>query len=286
MNIILRPPTAADVEPCGQILYGAFLGIAREHGFEPDFASVEMTKGLVNSLIRSPGTFGVVAEADDGRIVGSNFLHEENAVGGVGPISVDPTLQGAGIGRMLMQAVLDRAAGAPGVRLLQDAFNMRSMSLYASLGFDIREPLAVIQGRPKSVPVPGARPMTPADVPACRQLCLKVHGVDRSHELEHPSPYSRLWVVERGGRITAYATALHLWVMNHSVAETLEDMQALLLGYAASTTEPLGFILPTRQAALFRWCLSEGLRLVKPMSLMTKGFYQEPAGCWLPSVLY
>lgn len=285
MHIILRPPTAADVEPCGRILYDAFVGIAEAHRFLPDFASVEMTTGLAGALIHNPETFGVVAELD-GRVVGSNFLHESDPVRAVGPVSVDPALQGSGVGRMLMQAVLDRAAGAPGVRLLQDAFNMRSMSLYSSLGFDIREPLAVVQGRPKSMPVPGARPMTPADVPACRQLCLKLHGVDRSHELEHPSPYARLWVMERGGRITAYATGLHFWVMNHSVAETLEDMQALILGYAASTTEPLGFILPTRQAALFRWCLSEGLRLVKPMSLMTIGYYQEPAGCWLPSVLY
>jgi hypothetical protein len=33
-----------------------------------------------------------------------------------------------------MQAVLDRGAGALGIRLLQDAFNTGSLSLYASLG--------------------------------------------------------------------------------------------------------------------------------------------------------
>jgi hypothetical protein len=27
---------------------------------------------------------------------------------------------------------------------------------------------------------------------------------------------------------------------------------------------------PVRQASLFRWCLSEGMRVVKPMALMTK----------------
>ena len=49
---------------------------------------------------------------------------------------------------------------------------------------------------------------------------------------------------------------------------------------------PLRFLLPTRQATLFRWALGEGLRIVKPLSLMTFGPYQEPAGSFFPSVLY
>jgi GNAT superfamily N-acetyltransferase len=285
MHITLRPPTAADVEPCGRILFDAFVGVAQAHGFEPDFPSVEMTTGLVRSLFQNPGAYSVVAQADDGRVVGSNFLDEQDEVKGVGPISVDPTLQGAGIGRMLMQAVLTRAGNAP-VRLLQDAFNMPSLSLYTSLGFDIREPLVVAQGKPTSAPVPGARPLMPADVPACRQLSLKVLGLDRSRELANVSPDARPWVFERDGRITAYATGLHMWVVNHGVAETTEDLQALLLGFAAGAGDPLWFILPTRQAALLRWCLREGLRITKPMTLMTLGHYQEPAGAWLPSVLF
>ena len=57
-------------------------------------------------------------------------------------------LQGGGVGRRLMEAVLERANGAAGIRLLQDAFNMRSLALYASLGFEVREPVLVMTGRP------------------------------------------------------------------------------------------------------------------------------------------
>ena len=49
---------------------------------------------------------------------------------------------------------------------------------------------------------------------------------------------------------------------------------------------PWGFLLPTRNAALFRWCLEHDLRVVRQMTLMSRGSYQEPAGAFLPSVLY
>jgi hypothetical protein len=45
-------------------------------------------------------------------------------------------------------------------------------------------------------------------------------------------------------------------------------------------------LVPTRNAALMRWCLQHGLRIVQPMSLMTMGPYAEPNGAYLPSVLH
>jgi len=47
-----------------------------------------------------------------------------------------------------------------------------------------------------------------------------------------------------------------------------------------------GFLLPTRNTELFRWCLNHGLRVVEPMTLMTVGLYNEPAGAFLPSITY
>jgi hypothetical protein len=44
--------------------------------------------------------------------------------------------------------------------------------------------------------------------------------------------------------------------------------------------------VPTRQAGLFRWCLSQGLRPIKPLTYMTLGEYREPDGGWIPSMLY
>jgi hypothetical protein len=69
-------------------------------------------------------------------------------------------------------------------------------------------------------------------------------------------------------------------------ADAEEDIKALLLGAAAMNSEPLSFLLPVRQANVLHWCLSEGLRAVLPMTMMVMGKYQEPDGCYIPSVLY
>jgi hypothetical protein len=74
--------------------------------------------------------------------------------------------------------------------------------------------------------------------------------------------------------------------MNHGVAETEQDMRELIAGAASMSPEPVSLLVPTRQASFFRWCLGEGMRVVKPTALMTMGIYQEPRGCYFPSVLY
>jgi hypothetical protein len=128
--------------------------------------------------------------------------------------------------------------------------------------------------------------MTENDLPACGELCRKIHGFDRNPELADALKTFKPMLVERGGRITAYLSAPTFWPLNHGVAETPDDMKALLAGASAANEEPLAFTIPTRNAEFFRWALSQGLRVQKPMSLMTLGEYQEPRGWWFPSVLY
>ncbi|MEK7715118.1 MAG: hypothetical protein AAB387_06655 [candidate division NC10 bacterium] len=50
--------------------------------------------------------------------------------------------------------------------------------------------------------------------------------------------------------------------------------------------DPLAFHLPIRQASLLRWCLGEGFRIEKPLTLMALGEYHEPRGCYFPSGIY
>ena len=47
-----------------------------------------------------------------------------------------------------------------------------------------------------------------------------------------------------------------------------------------------GLLVHSRNRELLEWGLTNGLRLVQQMNLMTIGFYQEPKGAYLPSVLY
>jgi predicted N-acetyltransferase YhbS len=286
--ITLRRARPEDAAECARIIYEAFKSIHDRHNFPRDFESVEAALSLAEMFINHPAFYGVVAEAD-GRVVGSNFLDERNAVRGVGPITVDPDLQRKGVGRLLMRAVLERGRGARGIRLVQDSFNTLSLSLYASLGFDVREPLALMTGKPRgAAPAAGVevRPLREEDLDECAALSERVHGFDRAGELRDALRHFGPRVLVREGRIAAYASAPTFWPLNHGVAETEGDLRALLAGAGAASEAPLSLLVPTRRSDLFRWCLSEGLRVVKPMTLMTTGAYREPAGGYYPSVLF
>lgn len=287
MSLTLRPITDADAEPCGRIIYEAFKRFHARHRFPRDFQSLEEAVQLAGLFIRHPAIFGVVADMD-GRLVGSNFLDERNAIRGVGPITVDPDVQGQRVGRRLMEAVIERGREAAGIRLVQDGFNMGSLVLYASLGFEAKEPLALLTGRPQGNASPDAevRLLGSDDLEDCAALCTRVHGFDRASELRDAMALFSPVVLRRAGRLVAYASAPFYWKLNHGVAETEGDMRALLVGAGRVIPQPLTMRLPVRQASLFRWCLEEGFRAVKPMTLMARGSYQEPEGCYFPSVLY
>jgi predicted N-acetyltransferase YhbS len=289
IGVTLRPAEPGDADECARVLYEAFGAIDDQHGFTRDFESLEAAGRLTTAFIRHPSIWGVVAESE-GEIVGSNFVDERAPVRGLGPITVTPRAQGSGVGRRLMEAALEQSRGAAGVRLLQDSFNLGSLSLYASLGFEVKEPAVVLKGRPRSGPTPGVdvRPLEEADVQGCEELCLRVHGFERTTELRDAieSPVLSPFVAQRDGRVTAYATTLTFFPAAHGVAETEADMRGLIRGAVAAGEQPASFLLPIRQARLFRWCLAEGLRVIKPMTYMAIGEYPEPSGCWIPSVLY
>ncbi len=288
MSIQIRPMKLEDVEKCGTICYEAFKNIAERHNFRPDFPAAEAGIELTRTFAASPDVFSVVAERD-GEVIGANHLWEYDAIRAVGPITVDPGAQAKGAGRMLMEAVIERGKGSAGIRLVQDSFNATSLSLYASLGFDVREPLALMEGELKGDVPAGVtvRALKEEDYHDCVELCRKAHGFDRLNELKNTPPFLTSFVAFRDGRVVAYASAPHFWALNHAVAETEDDMHALLLGAGnLSQGQTISFLLPTRQSGLFRWCLKQGMRVVKPMTLMTMGEYQEPRSCYLPSVGY
>lgn len=285
ISVQLRRAAPGDADAGGRICCDAFATINRQHGFPPDLPDPEAAIGLLKMLFGHPQFYCVVAESN-GRIVGSNCLDERSAIAGVGPITIEPSAQNQRIGRMLMQAVMNRAReGAfPGIRLLQAAFHNRSLSLYTKLGFDAREPISVIQGVPIKEPIGdcAVRPAKEQDIEAADHVCERVHGHNRSGELRDSIKQGTARVVERHGRITGYASLVGYF--GHAVAESNLDLQALIA--STDAFEGPGILIPTRNSELFRWCLERGLRVAYPMTLMTIGLYNEPRGAYLPSVLY
>jgi hypothetical protein len=51
-------------------------------------------------MLSNPGFYSVIAEMD-GKVVVGNFLDERNPIAGIGPITVDPTVQNQTVGRQL-----------------------------------------------------------------------------------------------------------------------------------------------------------------------------------------
>jgi GNAT superfamily N-acetyltransferase len=283
-GLTLRAGRSEDAETCGSICYEAFKAIADQHNFPPDFPSPEVSGGLMTSVLSRGDIYKVVAEVD-GRVVGSNFLWENATIAGVGPITIDPDTQNVAVGRRLMEDVLQRARerGIAGVRLVQAAYHNRSLALYAKLGFDTREPLSNLQGEAIEQEIPGyaVRSATEEDLDACNELCFKVHGHDRGPELLEAIRQGTATVVEHGGRITGYSSMVGFF--GHTVGESNEELKALI-GAAPAFPGP-GFLLPTRNSEMLRWCMEQGLRIVQPMTLMSLGLYNEPRGAFMPSVL-
>jgi predicted N-acetyltransferase YhbS len=285
MSVSLRRGEAADATTLGEICYSAFKAIADAHNFPPDFPSPEEAAALLAGYLNHDGFFDVVAEVD-GKIVGSNFLDERNPISGLGPVTVAPAAQNDGAGRALMQVALRRSEerSFKGTRLVQAGYHSRTLALYLKLGFEAREQLACIQGPAvrKAVTGRSVRLATERDLVACNRLCLRVHGHERGGELADAIAQGTARVAESAGRITGYTTCMAFF--GHAVGESNDDLKALI-GAAESFPGP-GFLVPTRNADLMRWCLGENLRIIQTMTLMTIGFYNEPNGSWLPSVTF
>lgn len=283
--VTIRQAAPRDAAVCGRIFYEAFRAINLKHGFRQDLPSPEVGAGALAGMFAHPGYYSLVAESGPA-IAGSACLDERSTVASIGPVIVDPERQNLGVGRKLMEALMARVAerNFPGVRLVQAAFHGRSLCLYASMGFVVREPLAVMQGPSPAKPMDGGvvRPAEKTDLEACNRLCREVHGHDRAGELRDAVARGTAALVERGSRIAGYTTGIGFF--GHSVGETTEDLEALIS--AAPGFAGPGLLVPIRNTALFRWCLEQRLRVVEPMTLMSVGLYNEPRGAWLPSIGY
>ena len=242
--------------------------------------------GILSMMIAHPGFHVVVAERDGvvRRLQRASTSAPRSPASARSP-SI-PAAQNAGVGRLLMHHVIERAKRFAGVRLVQAAFHNRSLSLYTKLGFDPREPLSCVTGnaaRAADSRLPRCAPRPQTDLAACDAVCRRVHGHTRSGEVADA-------IRERQRAASCCATVASPATRRASrssatpSARRNEDVQALIA--AAPAFHGPGFLVPTRNAALLRWCLEQGLRIVQPLTLMSMGRYDEPRGAWLASISY
>ena len=291
------PPTFTTVLPeqaaeVGMLVYEAFLDIAERHNFEPPFPTPELAQTVVRLLAHTEGVESYLL-AEDGRPLACNFGDERDEAVGVGPVAVAVDQQGRGLGRRVMEALLERAerGGFASARLVQASYNLQSFSLYHNLGFDVKDVLASLRGRPPEEEAPGdhVREYTRADLDACDALHREVLGIGRRHDIEFVANFAPPVVVERDGRIAGYLSRFpgEEVFVTHGVARDERALRDLVIATArAAPGAQLRLLLPARQAETVRWAMARGFRLVELDTYMVRGDYQEPAGAWVPSPFY
>jgi GNAT superfamily N-acetyltransferase len=181
-SVTIRRASPAHADGCGRFIHAAFGAVNERRGYRSRWPTPAFAARFAAQFIANPRIYAIVAEVD-GEVIGCNFRDDRGPVRGIGPTAVSPSAQRNGIGRALMQAALDR--NRQPVRLLQDSFNTASLALYAFLGFEVKEPVALGSGNPRGAPsgASAVRPMRD-DLARCGQLCRRVHGFDRNCELE------------------------------------------------------------------------------------------------------
>ena len=290
MSARIRPIEEADAETCGKIGYNAHKSVSSAHGYPSEQPSEEYAIGLLRMLLKNPNSYGILAERGK-QILGSIFLHKfpPSPIAVVGPLTVDPAIEGGGVGRILMDAVISHAYGQnyDKVRLVQSPSHIRSYVLYTKSGFTLREPLFLMQGNvikdnSNIRDLELHKVETDKDILKCNKLCIQAHGFTREGELRHAVGQGVAIEIERGGKIYGYSAGLGLF--GHSVASSNDDLKALIAG-SSIITGP-GFFVPAKNREIVLWLLEQGFRIQWPANLMTLGPYEEPTIPFLPSLAY
>ena len=283
MAIELVPTTRDHSDEVANICFEAYKDLTDRHNFPQMFPSTGVTRQAYSDWLDNRFSYGVTAMLND-RPIGSAFAWTMDEVVGIGPVSVDPASQGAGAAKAMMQHLVDysKDRGYDKIRLSQRAYNPVSLSVYASIGFDVKESFMEMRAAPTPDPLQSVRPYDESDLPSLRDLSKRIYKVDRGAEIE--SSGHMLLVRERGAAITGYFSGE--FGFGHGVAESDDDMLALVGEFAIRNPENAKFNCPLSSGELYRKFLKAGCRAVEMHTLMAYGPYEQPEGAWLISALY
>ncbi|MBL0869690.1 MAG: GNAT family N-acetyltransferase [Phycisphaerales bacterium] len=286
MAIELIRAKTEHTETLARICHLAFDTLHQRHNVHRDVPDEHVGGLIIGGVINRPDYTGVVA-IENGRVVGSNFLLHADDVCGVGPITVDPSVQTRGIGRLLMQWVIDEARRQRGanvrVRLFQEAVNTTSLSLYTNLGFRWCDAAAMMNPKPAERDHPGISAMSEADLPEVGRLSRERGGFSRERDAAQLLKLGLPgFVLRRDGRVVGYQIAS---LFGHAAAETTEDLLALCAHTARHMPPPMAVVIvPMSQSAVFSAALKEGYRVAKVVNAMSIGAYEVSKGPALPSI--
>lgn len=244
----LRPLTDDDIAEYADLLFGAFNAWYWRHGlcmnfYQCDPIDVSIFYDIYNDI--SPGCSVAVFHQETGRMMGACFYHPREYHVSLGIMSVHPNYSGRGIGRAMVDHILDftRRNDYKACRLVSSALNLNSFSLYNRAGF---VPRGVYQDMVMDVPdngldvsVPGedsVRAATFDDVSRMGELEIEISGIRRENDyrysIENPRGVMQATVFENnqhgvdGFMISTKHTAIN--ILGPCVARSEEIAIALI----------------------------------------------------------
>ena len=279
----VRPLEERDVERAGDVNFVAFHDVALRHGLRPIVTTPAEARSYLRHLLAFDPLGGLVAE-QDGDIVGMAWVHPRGPVATIGPVAVDPRLQGRGIGRRLVESCIERAGPrAPQVRLVHESFNATSLALYLRTGFRVVAPLCEFElppGHRVGAASPSGvrlRPATDADRTRLVERDGRAFGAPRPQSVELYLRRGRVLVAERGKTLAGYAFGIAVGTLGYLGSAAGDDgdvvleLLAALAGELGSERVMLRTLVPAADRRLVDGLLGLGFRVFRACHYMVRG---------------
>ena len=257
----IRPLGPADLEKCA--------ALSVDRGWLP-----EKSKWLL--LLEHAEAFGI--DAPDGGLAGAVVLARYGKdLASAGMMLVAARYDRRGLGRALMEHLLDAAGGATVTLFATDA----GKPLYEKLGFRTIRRSASFVGRFRAGRGPTdnskmrSRPAVPADMAAILDVDMAAFGADRGQILTRlPGFAEQLRVLETEAGMAGYAAA---WrntdstVIGPVVAADAAGARRLISDLAAQVCRPVRLDLDPDRPELPGWAHAHGLEPVSRTAVMARG---------------
>ena len=190
LDIKIRLLQESDLDAADHVMrlaFGTFIGLPEPTQFMGD-------ADYVHTRWRANPTAAFAAEVD-GRLVGSNFATQWGSVGFFGPLTIDPEFWDRGVGKRLLEPIVDlfNQWGTTHTGLFTFPHSQKHVGLYQKFGFWPRF-LTALMSKPVENKAGETEWSTfsqaPADkrdqiISACRQLTDSIYeGLDLTGEIE------------------------------------------------------------------------------------------------------
>jgi GNAT superfamily N-acetyltransferase len=287
MGLVDEPSIRAleerDADRAGDVDFLAFYDVALRHAQPAVVRTPADARGYVRHLLAFDPLGGLVAEVA-GEIVGMAWVHPRGPVATIGPLAVEPTMQGRGIGRALLARCIELAGPrVPQLRLVQESYNPTSLGLYLRTGFRVVAPLVELELAPGpsvgAVTPTGAR-LRVAEAGDRTRLVERdgrAFGAPRPQNVDLHLRRGHGVVAERGTAFVGYAFGIGLGPVAYLGSASAEDADLMLemLASLASTLRgdatPVRTLVPSSDRRLVDSLLGIGFRVLRACHYMVRG---------------